>query len=146
MASVHELGSGGKALQLEDSGTHHAKKAVKLRSRIAALNEQMRQVKRGLNRERHRRSSYGGAAASKQSKRREMAQLNQLESTLQMWTVRACDVSTKNDLLRDKINQKDREVSCRFAHSFHVVFGHSFQMQVQRRLCAVVPDKRWLRF
>jgi len=111
MASVHELGSGGKSLQLEDSGTHHAKKAVKLRSRIAALDEQMRQVKRGLNRERHRRSSYGGAAASKQSKRREMAQLNQLESTLQMWTVRACDVSTKNDLLRDKINQKRIEMT-----------------------------------
>jgi hypothetical protein len=111
MDSVHELGSKGKSLVLEDAGTLYAKKAVKLRSRIAALDEQMRKVKRGITRERHHRSNYGGAAASKQNKRREQALLNNLEASLMMWTVRDCDTATKNNHIREKINQKRIEMT-----------------------------------
>ena len=109
--SIHALGSGGQSLVLEDSGTLHAKNALKLRQNIAAFDEQISQVKRGLHRERQRRSTFGGAAASKQSKRREMCKLNQLESLIMRYTLRSNDFGAKNDVLRAKINQQRIEMT-----------------------------------
>ena len=103
--SIHDLGSQGKALVLEDAGVNFAKSAVKLKQAIHEINKKSQQVTRGIQRERKRRSNFGGEAASKQAKRREAARMNTLEASLQMWTTRANECGQKNDRMREKINQ-----------------------------------------
>ena len=68
LQSVHDLGSGSESLVLEDTGTSFAKKGVKLNQTVAALDEQIAKVNRGLKRARKKRSSFGGEAASKKAK------------------------------------------------------------------------------
>ena len=82
-----------------------AKSAVKLKQAIHEINKKSQQVTRGIQRERKRRSNFGGEAASKQAKRREAARMNTLEASLQMWTTRANECGQKNDRMREKINQ-----------------------------------------
>ena len=103
--SIHDLGSQGKSLVLEDAGVNFAKSAVKLKQAIHEINKKSQQVTRGIQRERKRRSNFGGEAASKQAKRREAARMNTLEASLQMWTTRANECGQKNDRMREKINQ-----------------------------------------
>ena len=106
MESVHDLGSGGKALVLEDAGTQFAKNAVKLRQAIATTDERTTQTMRGIQQARRRRSQFGGEAASKQAKRRETAKMNTLEASLQMWTMRDNECAQRNDVIRKRINQQ----------------------------------------
>ena len=101
--SIHDLGS--QVLILEDAGVNFAKSAVKLKQAIHEINKKSQQVTRGIQRERKRRSNFGGEAASKQAKRREAARMNTLEASLQMWTTRANECGQKNDRMREKINQ-----------------------------------------